>query len=173
MLLSPSPSFPPLVLLLHPLYSCRHPPLLSATLWCLNLHLPVFAPFNLTLTFALSHSLSYRGWVSLSLLLPVKAAAMTFNPCSSWITIACSYLSFSSLFFPSFPFNVPLSFYLFPPQFDNTLFTIIMNIRKSWTRILFPTWFYLQHTTNIQKCWTQSTYSAFQLDRKWFAGKLV
>lgn len=49
---------------------------------------------------------------SLPLLLPVKAAAMTYNPCSSWITIACSYLFFSSLFFLSFPFNVPLSFHV-------------------------------------------------------------
>lgn len=66
MLLSPSPSFPPLVLLIHSLYSCCHPPPpLSATLWCLLTCIFLFLPL-LTLHWPPpSHSLSYCGWFSL------------------------------------------------------------------------------------------------------------
>lgn len=50
-LLSPSPSFSPLVLLIYSLYSCIAPlSLISYSLMCFNLHLPAFAPFNLALT---------------------------------------------------------------------------------------------------------------------------
>lgn len=105
MLLSPSPSLSPLVLLIHPLYSCMTPPLICYALMC-NLHLPVFAPFNLALT-SLLPTLYRIVADSLSFLLPVKAATMTFNPCSSCITVTCSYLFFSPLFSSS-SFNAPL-----------------------------------------------------------------
>lgn len=96
MLLSPSPSFRPLVILIHSLYRCITPlSLICFSLMCFNLHLPVFAPFNLALTSLLPTL--YRIVAVSLFLLPVKAAAMTFNPCCSCITITCSYLFFSSL----------------------------------------------------------------------------
>lgn len=94
-----------------PLFRCITPPsLICYSLMCFNLHLPVVAPFNLALT-SLLPTLYRIVADSLSFLLPVKAAAMAINPCSSCITITCSYLFFSSLFSQSFPFNVPLSFH--------------------------------------------------------------
>lgn len=80
-----------------PLYSCITPPLLSATLWCVLTFIFLLLPL-LTLHWPPSFP-PYRIVAdSLSFLLPVKAAAMTINPCSSCITITCSYLFFSSLF---------------------------------------------------------------------------
>lgn len=83
----------------------HNPPLICYALMC-NLHLPVFAPFNLALT-SLLPTLYRIVADSLSFLLPVKAATMTFNPCSSCITVTCSYLFFSPLFSSS-SFNAPL-----------------------------------------------------------------